>query len=48
MSLKTLAARLQYDGGDALGRINMQKLRSLKAALKNDYNSRQISFNNAM
>lgn len=42
MSLKTLSARLQYDGGNALGRINKQKLRSLQAALKNDYQSRLI------
>lgn len=42
MSLKTLAARLQYQGGNALGRINQQKLNSLRAALKNDYNSRLI------
>lgn len=42
MSMKTLAARLTYDGGNALGRINKQKLRSLQAALKNDYNSRLI------
>lgn len=42
MSLTTLAARLQYQGGNALGRINQQKLNSLRAALKNDYNSRLI------
>lgn len=42
MSLKTLAARLEYQGGSALGRINQQKLNSLRAALKNDYNSRLI------
>lgn len=42
MSITTLAARLQYAGGDQLGRINKQKLNSLKAALKNDYNSRMI------
>ena len=42
MSVKTLAARLTYDGGDQLGRINRQKLRSLQAALKNDYQSRII------
>lgn len=42
MSLKTLAARLQYQGGDRLGRINQQKLNSLRAALTNDYNSRMI------
>lgn len=42
VSLTTLAARLQYQGGNALGRINQQKLNSLRAALKNDYNSRLI------
>ena len=42
MSIKTLAARLQYAGGDSLGRINRQKLNSFKAALKNDYNTRLI------
>lgn len=42
MSMTTLAARLQYAGGDQLGRINKRKLESLKAALKNDYNSRMI------
>lgn len=42
MSLKSLAARLEYDGGGQLGRIKEQKLRSLRAALKSDYNSRTI------
>ena len=42
MSLKTLSSRLQYQGGDRLGRINKQKLNSLRAALKDDYNSRMI------
>ena len=42
MSMKTLAARLQYAGGDQLGRIKETKLRSLRAALKNSYNSRMI------
>lgn len=42
MSRRTLATRLQYYGGDQLSRINIQKLRSLQAALLNDYNSRQI------
>lgn len=46
MSIKTLAARLHYDGyrGDdsSLGRIEQQKLRSLKAALKASYQSRPI------
>lgn len=42
MSLKTLAARIEYDGGNQLDRIKKQKLRSLQSALKNDYNSRLI------
>ena len=42
MSLKTLSARLQYNGGNRLGRINLQKLRSLRAALGDDYQSRLI------
>lgn len=42
MSIHSLAARLQYDGGNQLSRINKQKLRSLQAALKNDQNSRMI------
>lgn len=42
MSIKTLAARLEYLGGDMLGRINQQKLNGLRAALTNDYNSRMI------
>lgn len=42
MSVKTLAARLEYAGGNQLGRINKQKLKSLQWALKNDYNTRMI------
>lgn len=42
MSMKTLSARLDYNGGNALGRINRQKLRSLQAALKDDYQTRFI------
>lgn len=42
MSIKTLAARVQYAGGDQIGRMNKQKLKSLQWALKNDYNSRMI------
>ena len=42
MSIKTLAARVQYAGGDQIGRMNKQKLRSLQWALKNDYNTRMI------
>ena len=42
MSIKTLAARVQYAGGDQIGRMNKQKLKSLQWALKNDYNTRII------
>lgn len=46
MSVKTLAARMQYLGGNQLDRINKQKLRSFQAALKNDYQTRYIKTNN--
>lgn len=42
MSLKTLAARTQYLGGNQKERIEKNKVRSLRYALKNDYNSRLI------
>lgn len=42
MSMKTLAARLNYNGGNQLERIKKNKLRSLQAALKNTYTARQI------
>ena len=42
MSIKTLAARLQYAGGDKYGRIKEIKRRSFLSALKNSYNSRPI------
>lgn len=42
MSMETLMNRVQYMGGNSLGRINQQKLNSLRAALANDYNSRKI------
>lgn len=42
MSIKTLAARMEYLGGNQIGRINQQKLKSLRWALKNSYNSRMI------
>ena len=42
MSRNSLAARITALGGNQLGRMNKQKLRSLQAALKNDYNSRLI------
>lgn len=45
MSIKTLAARTQYLGGNQLDRINKQKLRSFQAALKNDYQTRYIKIN---
>ena len=38
----SLAARLQYNGGSQLERIKLNKLRSFRYALKNDYNSRFI------
>lgn len=46
MSIKTLAARTQYLGGNQLDRINKQKLRSFQAALKNDYQTRYIKTDN--
>ena len=46
MSLETLTSRINYLGGGNLGRINTQKLRSLQAALRNDYNSRTIRLEN--
>ena len=42
MSTKTLAARITALGGNQIGRINKQKLKSLQWAIKNDYNSRMI------
>lgn len=42
MSLSSMAARMTYNGGNRLGRLNHQKLNSLKIALKNDYQSRVI------
>ena len=42
MSLNTLKTRVNYMGGNNIGRIKQQKLNSFKAALKNDYNSRPI------
>jgi hypothetical protein len=46
MSRQTLAARIQYMGGNQIDRMNKQKLNSLKWALKNDYNSRMIKLSN--
>ena len=45
MSIKTLAARTQYLGGNQLDCINKQKLRSFQAALKNNYQTRYIKTN---
>lgn len=42
MSLNSLKARMQYLGGDSLGRIKKNKLRAFKKALKDDYNARLI------
>lgn len=42
MSLETLKTRVDYMGGNRLGRIKQQKLNSFHAALKEDYNSRPI------
>lgn len=42
MSMETLMARLQYNGGNQLERIKLNKLRSFQAALKNDYQTRII------
>lgn len=47
MSMKTLAARLQYQGGmDQNSRIRETKLRSFRAALKSSYNSHKIKVPN--
>lgn len=46
MSMKSLSARLTYNGGNQLNRIKVNKLRSLRAAIKNDYNSRMIKIPN--
>lgn len=46
MSMKSLSARLTYNGGNQLNRIKLNKLRSLRAAIKNDYNSRMIKIPN--
>lgn len=40
--MNTMMARIQYAGGDQLGRINKQKLRSFQWALKNNYQTRYI------
>ena len=48
MSFKTMASRIQYLGGDQIGRINKNKLESFKWALRNDYNSRKIKVHNSV
>ncbi|HAU86060.1 MAG TPA: hypothetical protein DCW90_11360, partial [Lachnospiraceae bacterium] len=48
MSMKTLASRLQYLGGDQLSRIDKQKLRTFQTALKNGYNTRYIKVGNSV
>lgn len=45
MSMRTMAARVDYLGGSQINRINKQKLKSFHWALKNDYNSRIIKVN---
>lgn len=42
MSMKTLAARIQYQGSNQLERIKQQKRKSFQQALTNDYNTRFI------
>ena len=48
MSMKTLASRLQYLGGNQLDRINKQKLRTFQTALKNGYNTRYIKVDHSV
>ena len=42
MSMKTLASRIQYLGGDQISRMNKRKVESLRLAMKNSYNTRMI------
>lgn len=42
MSVNTLAARIQFLGGDQLSRINKNKLQSFRWALKNSYQTHMI------
>lgn len=46
MSLNTMTARMTYNGGNKLQRLNRQKLHSLELALQNDYQSRLIETEN--
>lgn len=46
MSLNIMAARMTYNGGNKLQRLNKQKLHSLELALQNDYQSRLIETEN--
>ena len=42
MSFSTMAARINYLGGDSLGRIKKNKLWSFQRALKDSYQTRKI------
>ena len=48
MSIETLRKKIDYLGGSANDRIRVQKLKSLQAALKNDYNARKIIDENGL
>lgn len=48
MSVKTLAARMNYLGGSQLERIDKQKLRSFQWALQNSYQARLIKTANKL
>ena len=48
MSMKTLAARMEYLGGSQLNRINKQKLRSFQMATKNSYSTRYIKVDHSV
>ena len=48
MSMKTLAARMQYLGEDQLSRIKKQKLRTFQMATKNSYSTRMIKVDHAV
>lgn len=47
MSMKTLASRIQYLGGDQISRMNKRKVESLRLAMKNSYNTRMIKVGNS-
>jgi hypothetical protein len=46
MSMRTLQARIQYNGGSQLDRIRLNKLRSFRAALEGSYDTRSIKVPN--